>query len=82
MFYNSVALIAMSFVLERKEGLFERSYAAGKGSCKCKRYYNDLYLGASVTDFVFAYTLHGSLIITIQVISLMVTTFAIIGVRL
>jgi len=28
-FYNAVALMAMSFVMERKEGLFERSYAAG-----------------------------------------------------
>ena len=82
MFYNSVALTAMSFVLERKEGLFERSYAAGKGSCQCKRYYNEHYLGASVTDFVFAYTVHGSLIITLQVILLMVITFAILGVRL
>ena len=27
---NAVALTAMSFILEKKEGLFERSYAAGK----------------------------------------------------
>ena len=30
MFINSLALTSMSFMLEKKEGLFERSYAAGK----------------------------------------------------
>ena len=29
-FYNAIAMTAMNFVLERKEGLFERSYAAGR----------------------------------------------------
>ena len=31
MFIDSIAMTAMTFILERKEGLFERSYAAGKG---------------------------------------------------
>ena len=30
MFIDSIAMTAMTFILERKEGLFERSYAAGK----------------------------------------------------
>ena len=36
--------------------------------------------GASVTDFLLAYTLHGSLILFVEVILLMVTVFAILGV--
>ena len=32
---NSLALTSMSFILEKKEGLFERSYAAGKKIVYC-----------------------------------------------
>ena len=35
-----------------------------------------------MTDFLLAYTIHGSVILLIEVILLMVTTFAILGVRL
>jgi len=28
-FFNSIAMTAMAFVVERKEGLFERAYSAG-----------------------------------------------------
>ena len=38
--------------------------------------------GASVTDFLLAYTIHGSVILLIEVILLMVTVFAILGVCL
>ena len=38
--------------------------------------------GASVSDFIIAYTLHGSVIVFLQVILLMVSVFAIIGVCL
>ena len=33
-----------------------------------------------MTDFVFAYTVHGSLILIIEVVIVMVATFAILGV--
>ena len=32
MFIDSIAMTAMNFILERKEGLFERSYAAGNAN--------------------------------------------------
>ena len=38
--------------------------------------------GASVTDFLLAYTIHGSFILLIEVILLMVTVFAVLGVCL
>ena len=73
----------MSFAIERKEGLFERSYAAGKmiANVNEKVIYNFI-TGASVTDFVLAYTLHGSMILLIEAIILMVVTFAVLGVCL
>ena len=32
MFYNAIAITALNFILEGKEGLFERSYAAGNAN--------------------------------------------------
>ena len=71
----------MNFVLERKEGLFERSYSAGKGNCGYSDN-NKFLTGASVSDFIIAYTLHGSVISMMQVILLMVVVFGILEVCL
>ncbi|XP_065914567.1 ABC transporter G family member 20-like [Dysidea avara] len=65
-FFNSIAMTAMAFVVERKEGLFERAYSAG----------------ASVTDFVFAFSLHASIILVLQVVVLMLVVFAAFGIEM
>ena len=74
----------MSFAIERKEGLFERSYAAGKmiANVNEKVIIYNFITGASVTDFVLAYTVHGSMILLIEAIILIIVTYAVLGVCL
>lgn len=80
-FVNTIAMTTMNFVLERKEGLFERFYSAGTVGCHSSQLNNMWsHIGASVADFLLAYILHASVILSVQVILLMVATYAILGV--
>ena len=75
-FLNAIALTAMAFAVERNEGLFERAYSAGitYPLCACLIH---VLIGASVTDFIFAFTLHASVILMAQVTVLLIVVFAI-----